>query len=264
MAHKVAIVLRAGSDAGFLLKCFDESNFEPDLVILEKPNSARWNKFSRELRRAKNPAKFLMLDLPSLILFDFFQQCLMNSRVVGRYTVGIKTTQVTNINDDDLLLLIEASKPDYIFNFGTSLYLPATLEKISIPIFNWHTGILPRFRNVHTDFWAYMKNEPEGLGVTVFEIDEGIDTGRIVWVKKSFVDPSEYLWMIKRRNLEFVATSMINFGLNPSFLESDLFVKSNGGYLMCQTPDSQNLLRFLFLELGKWGNNILHKQPFKG
>jgi hypothetical protein len=129
------------------------------------------------------------------------------------------------------------------------------LREIAQPILNWHTGILPRYRNVHTDFWAYVNNEPEGLGVTVFEIDEGIDTGRIVWSKKSFFESKDYLWMIKRRNLEIVADSMISLGINPTIYFSRPLVESNGKSLMCQTPTARDLFKLGIIELAKWKSN---------
>ena len=51
----------------------------------------------------------------------------------------------------------------------------------SVPVLlNVHTGITPRYRGSHGAFWAVYEGKPELAGVTVLQIDAGIDTGGIV------------------------------------------------------------------------------------
>ena len=65
-------------------------------------------------------------------------------------------------------------------NYGTSIYSRETLERVGSAIINIHDGILPTFRNVHTDFWAFFCEARLPFGVTLFEIDERIDAGTVV------------------------------------------------------------------------------------
>lgn len=255
MRNKLAVVLRAGSDSDFILKSFEHMGFEPDIVILEKAGAARRKKLLREVYKSKNTIKFLFVDLPSLVSFDFIQRRLMSVRIERGQLKQNTTRYVKTVNDEEFLSIIKKVKPNYILNFGTSIYSPKTLSVLEPPIINWHTGILPRYRNVHTDFWAYVNNDVDGLGVSVFKVDEGIDTGHVIWTSKSFVNKTEYLWTIKRRNLDIVANSMVDFGKNPSNLEIKPSINLNPDSLICQTPTSRDLIRYAAIELRKWREN---------
>ena len=52
------------------------------------------------------------------------------------------------------------------------------IKKLKIPIINLHIGYLPYNRGAHPNFWSFIENTPSG--VSIHEVDEGIDTGKIV------------------------------------------------------------------------------------
>lgn len=56
------------------------------------------------------------------------------------------------------------------------------LKKIHRPIINLHISYLPFNRGSHPNFWSFINNTPKGI--TIHEIDEGIDTGNIIYQKK--------------------------------------------------------------------------------
>jgi methionyl-tRNA formyltransferase len=89
-------------------------------------------------------------------------------------------------------------------SYGSALYSTYTLSQISFPILNLHTGILPKYRNVHTDFWAYVNYDHRNIGVTLFRLTEKIDDGLIIREVRSDVSDQDFLWTIKKRNLETV------------------------------------------------------------
>ena len=47
---------------------------------------------------------------------------------------------------------------------------------------NLHISYLPFNRGAHPNFWSFVDNSPKG--VTIHEIDEGLDTGPIIHQKK--------------------------------------------------------------------------------
>jgi folate-dependent phosphoribosylglycinamide formyltransferase PurN len=55
------------------------------------------------------------------------------------------------------------------------------LSQRDIPFINLHIAYLPYNRGAHPNFWAFMENTPHG--VTIHLIDEGIDTGPILYQK---------------------------------------------------------------------------------
>jgi methionyl-tRNA formyltransferase len=74
-----------------------------------------------------------------------------------------------------------SSKPnwDLVVSFGYRHILKkAVLESINCPIVNLHISYLPWNRGAHPVFWAIHDKTP--LGVSIHEIDAGIDTGPII------------------------------------------------------------------------------------
>jgi len=63
------------------------------------------------------------------------------------------------------------------------IYRQATIDAFGMGILNPHIGILPRYRGRSVLEWALIEDGP--VGITVFFVDTGIDTGkRIVWSEK--------------------------------------------------------------------------------
>tara|TARA_A100001015_G_scaffold320511_1_gene447142 strand:- start:121 stop:696 length:576 start_codon:yes stop_codon:yes gene_type:complete len=76
-----------------------------------------------------------------------------------------------------------AKKFDFIISFGYRKIISKDLIlKIKRPIINLHISYLPYNRGAHSNFWSFIKNTPKG--VTIHEINTGIDTGKIISRKK--------------------------------------------------------------------------------
>lgn len=72
----------------------------------------------------------------------------------------------------------DLSNADATISFGYRHILSAeTIGSAPRPILNLHMGYLPYNRGAHPNFWAHYDNTPSG--VTIHEIDEGVDTGPI-------------------------------------------------------------------------------------
>jgi len=117
---------------------------------------------------------------------------------------NIKRVDVDDINElaaDSIDFSV--SNVDLILVYGTSILLPVTLNKLSnVPLLNIHTGVLPTYRNVHSDFWAMYNSDWDNVGVTLFHVNEGIDTGNIIELLKNSEAKNQSLSEIKAKNLE--------------------------------------------------------------
>ena len=113
-------------------------------------------------------------------------------RLIKRRSIGtvankysIPTLKVTgSINDKMNLKSIAHYKPDVLVSIGASQIFK--LDLISLPplgCLNLHTGLLPKYRGLMPTFWA-MLNEEKVAGISVFLVDEGIDSGPIVVQKR--------------------------------------------------------------------------------
>ena len=84
------------------------------------------------------------------------------------------------INHKDSLAIIEDLKPDLMVSIAGNQIFKKRL--LSIPpkgTINLHTALLPKYRGLMPTFWVLKHNEKE-TGVSVFFVDEGIDSGPIV------------------------------------------------------------------------------------
>tara|TARA_Y100001968_G_scaffold164518_1_gene150579 strand:- start:769 stop:1353 length:585 start_codon:yes stop_codon:yes gene_type:complete len=69
---------------------------------------------------------------------------------------------------------------DFIVSFGyRHIISKSTIEAASAPIINLHISFLPWNRGAHPLFWSFYDETP--CGITIHLIDEGIDTGPILY-----------------------------------------------------------------------------------
>tara|TARA_A100001388_G_C28661865_1_gene447171 strand:+ start:170 stop:739 length:570 start_codon:yes stop_codon:yes gene_type:complete len=98
-------------------------------------------------------------------------------------TCLIKELRNVKIHVDSTSEKINSVKSyDLIISFGYKHIIDAEfLNLIDIPVINLHISFLPWNRGAHPNFWSFYENSPKG--VTIHLIDEGIDTGPIIYQK---------------------------------------------------------------------------------
>lgn len=92
---------------------------------------------------------------------------------------------VTRIGHRESIDLVTSLTPDIIFVFGWSELIPK--ELLGVPplgCIGSHPALLPKNRGRHPLIWALVEGLTES-GLTFFYIDEGTDSGDILW-QKSF------------------------------------------------------------------------------
>jgi len=98
---------------------------------------------------------------------------------------GIKIVRTCRfINDSKCLSDIEKLTPDLLISItGNQIFKKPLLDIPPLGTLNLHTALLPKYRGLMPSFWA-LKNEEKETGVSVFFVDEGIDSGPIIVQKK--------------------------------------------------------------------------------
>jgi folate-dependent phosphoribosylglycinamide formyltransferase PurN len=87
---------------------------------------------------------------------------------------------VQSVNDVQTVVLLQKLSPQVIVVNGTRILAEKMLNAIPGIFLNTHVGITPLYRGVHGGYWALVSGDPEHFGVTIHEIDKGIDTGDII------------------------------------------------------------------------------------
>lgn len=89
-----------------------------------------------------------------------------------------------NVNGEDSLEAIRALKPDLLVSVaGNQIFRRPLIELAPKGCLNLHTALLPKYRGLMPTFWV-LKNGEKETGVSVFVVDEGIDSGPIVVQKR--------------------------------------------------------------------------------
>src|SRR3954470_21352150 len=69
---------------------------------------------------------------------------------------------------------------DLVIGFGTSVIAATTLARLPNGFLNLHTGFLPNYRGVKSEFWALARHDAAHLGWTLHYMTLQLDAGDIV------------------------------------------------------------------------------------
>lgn len=195
-------IFRDSYDSKFILSKLNKKGLV-DGVILESGKIARKNKLRRLFRMPVYKYPVLILDILSLIIYLRIVYGKIEKKLgVYTYPKNKIILRVDDVNEEIVLNTINKFRPKYIFIFGTGIVKQKFLDKVNNKIFNIHTGILPFYRNVHSDFWALYKKDFNNIGVSVIVVDKGIDTGAIVLKSPVNYKKSDSLVDVKIKNLK--------------------------------------------------------------
>ena len=116
----------------------------------------------------------------------------INESAVKKYAVehNIPVLQPISLKDPEFLDALKAWKAD-LFVVVAFRMLPKVVWEIPpMGTFNLHAALLPQYRGAAPINWAVI-NGDKATGVTTFMIDEGMDTGKIMYREQYIVDPEE-------------------------------------------------------------------------
>jgi len=134
---------------------------------------------------------------------------------------------------DNLLSLLEEIKPDIGLVVGSRwIFKKEFFSKFRLGVYNYHPSDLPLFRGAGGMTWQVLHNQKE-VCVTIHQMNESVDSGRIVIQNKKFVNEKpkleEFLQSMRDLSVETIVEFMnkINDGIEFSEILRD---KSLGNY----------------------------------
>ena len=116
----------------------------------------------------------------------------INESAVKKYAVehNIPVLQPISLKDPEFLDALKAWKAD-LFVVVAFRMLPKVVWEIPpMGTFNLHAALLPQYRGAAPINWAVI-NGDKATGVTTFMIDEGMDTGKIMYREQYIINPDE-------------------------------------------------------------------------
>lgn len=87
--------------------------------------------------------------------------------------------QFDDINQEETLSALSRYRPDFLVLGGAPLVKRSVLDIPRYGVINTHPAKLPEIRGMDVVGWSLLQEVP--LGLTVFFVDEGIDTGPILY-----------------------------------------------------------------------------------
>ena len=89
-----------------------------------------------------------------------------------------------SVNSDESLSALRSLEADLFISItGNQIFKRPLLDIPRLGTLNLHTALLPKYRGLMPSFWV-LKNKEKQTGVSVFFVDEGIDSGPILVQKK--------------------------------------------------------------------------------
>jgi methionyl-tRNA formyltransferase len=131
--------------------------------------------------------------------WKFFLSILTNRSVVNeirKNNINIIETE-GSINSKANLSKLEAYKPDLLISLtANQIFKRKLIDLAPKGCLNLHSAILPKYRGLFPTFWA-LKNGEQKTGVSVFYVDEGIDSGPILVQKEVIIKNRNLNWLIE-------------------------------------------------------------------
>jgi folate-dependent phosphoribosylglycinamide formyltransferase PurN len=91
-----------------------------------------------------------------------------------------KLIKVSSVNAEETIRALQELQPSVVVVSGTRIIAARVLNCVPAVFINVHAGITPMYRGVHGGYWALVENNVEACGVTVHQVDSGVDTGRVL------------------------------------------------------------------------------------
>jgi len=116
-------------------------------------------------------------------IFNRFKPYKSVSRVFRKNGIPIILLE-KSVNASESLTEIRNYEPDLLISIaGNQIFKQPLIDLAPKGCLNLHTALLPKYRGLMPSFWVLKNNEPE-TGVSVFFVDQGIDSGPILVQKK--------------------------------------------------------------------------------
>ena len=127
----------------------------------------------------------------------------INESAVKKYAVehNIPVLQPISLKDPEFLEALKAWKPDMFVVVAFRMLPKVVWEIPRLGTFNLHAALLPQYRGAAPINWAVI-NGDRATGVTTFMIDEGMDTGKVMYREQCLIEPDETVGEVHDKLME--------------------------------------------------------------
>jgi hypothetical protein len=178
------------------------------IVVLEETRQRLWRRIKREVRRVG------LLRFADVLAFRLYYRLFLRGRdraweeqklaeLCQRYpplSAETRILRAASPNSPEVEQFLRDLAPTMIIARCKTLLKPAIFTIPARGTFVMHPGICPEYRNAHGCFWALAKDDLGNVGMTLLQIDRGVDTGPIFgWFRTSYDEVHESHNVIQHR-----------------------------------------------------------------
>ena len=123
--------------------------------------------------------------------------------------LGLPWEMFTKINAPEIIRELEELAPDYLFVVGLSQLIgPEILHAAKQGVIGLHPAPLPKYRGRASLVWQMLRGETQSA-VSLFFIDEGMDTGDLIVQEPFPIEPQDYIYDADQRMLQALERGMV-------------------------------------------------------
>jgi folate-dependent phosphoribosylglycinamide formyltransferase PurN len=175
------------------------------ILVLEEEPEPKWSMLYRRARRLGWLTALGQAGCGALLRFMAGRTRARVERIIGEHALvttlsqSIERRQIGSVNSKACRDALRALQPRVIAVYGTRIIRRETLNATAAPFINYHAGINPKYRGQHPGYWALVNGDAENAGVTVHLVDEGVDTGDVLYQARVTFAPEDnittYQWV---------------------------------------------------------------------
>jgi Formyl transferase len=174
---------------------------------------------------------------------------------------SLKPISVSTLNHAESRSALERFSPDIIVRVSGGILGPHIFSLARLSALNIHHGQAPMIRGMWSIPWGIIEGRSDWIGATVHIIDQGIDTGGVLWRGTPQLAPGDAsVDLFFRAHLEAVDALIevlrtYSSGQTPAIWASP----ANGSSTYRSAPGIWDWLRFLYLGRGRRAAVLLER-----
>ena len=193
-------------------------------------NASPFGKKESFLTKALKTKSIFGLSFFLYYTFRFIYAKIFQKSVMRRLKdYGVNKIEIQgSINSEENLGIIKSYDPDLLISIlGNQIFKKQLIDLAPKGCINLHTALLPKYRGLMPTFWV-LKNDEQYTGVSVFFVDEGIDSGPIIVQEKVEIGQKTQQQLIKETK---------QIGMNLILKSINLIARDQ--IMLIENPDSE-------------------------
>ena len=168
----------------YLLRSLRNNNHDVVSCVLLSPSPyGKRETFFSKSKKVLNifGSSFFLYYGAKFVVTKLFKPSVKKILTLNKIPITLLNKSINHKHSRDI---INSYKPDLIISvLGNEIFKSEILGLPTYGCINLHTSFLPDFKGVMPSFWVLLKKE-KYTGVSVFKMDEGIDSGPIISQEK--------------------------------------------------------------------------------